>query len=715
MIRGGPAGLEEGRGTALAVAIRPQTRTDGFVVPDGGGQLTASSRTAPPRVLWWTSLAVCIAGAVMVLLGAWQVGISTDEPAHVVRYENLVQHGWYLLDDDFDGDQPGAWVTDRYVYGPVFTDVLHGVNRAVGLDPPGELGTSLDAYVARHLMVALCGLLGTFAVAAIGRRLFGSWSWGMVAAATVMAIPMWPGLSMFDIKDVPAATGYTLLTWGLVELLHVHDWTRRTVALSVVPFTTGLMLAVGTRPGLWAGCIVSIGVAAVFAALQPQRTATWRRGALSVALLGVAAAYVVLWLAYPAFFGDPRHWLPGSATGSADYAAVPGGNYDTSWGYLPGRVVFVMPPALLLIGAIGCLTAIPRRLPRPGPVVGTVLLVGLQALLLPILAVVRESLLYDDLRQVLFACPAVALLLTAGWRRFVTEMGQDSRYVRRALDLAWVGALIVPLAVQAQLFPFAYSYAAPQAPSLGAEIQNDYWRVSLRELQPRLPLDEFLVCSPLRSPSGASRRFRASTIRPVAEGGSDCRSDQLNTVAPLYPLEVDPRGPRVEKTFVALFNRGQEPGWNCSAIGTVERWRYLSPVVMSTAARCRLVLAAFPRSGLSLQSQDAQTQYLLDGWTSRPDDDGVRLADKFGALGFELPQRWTDESLVLDLQGSAAEVPEVYVNNVLLLATETTDGWQVQVPASVASAMGERRLAIAVVQPPTGEPLFLSGVTVRPS
>src|SRR5205085_8907052 len=115
-------------------------------------------------------------------------------------------------------------------------------------------------------------------------------------------------------------------------------------------------------------------------------------------------------------------------------------------------------PALLVIGAIGCLTAVPRRLPRPGPIVACVLLVVLQALLLPVLAMARESLLYDDLRQVLFACPAVALLLTGGWRRFVTQMGQDSQVVRRLLDLVWSGALIVPLVVQVQLFPFAYSY-----------------------------------------------------------------------------------------------------------------------------------------------------------------------------------------------------------------------------------------------------------------
>ena len=201
------------------------------------------------------------------------MGVSTDEPAHVDRYENLHERGWYLLDDDFDGDEPGSWVTDEYVYGPVFTQLMHVTNRVVGLDPPAALGTSVEAYAGRHLVVGLCGLLGVFAVAAIGRRLLGSWSWGLVAAATLMAIPMWPGLSMFDFKDVPAATGYTLVTLGLVELLFVQEAGWKRTAWPAVTLAAGLVLAIGVRPGLWPGLAASVLVAALFTtAARPRAT-----------------------------------------------------------------------------------------------------------------------------------------------------------------------------------------------------------------------------------------------------------------------------------------------------------------------------------------------------------------------------------------------------------------------------------------------------------
>ena len=75
----------------------------------------ASGHPAPPRLVVWLALAICVAGTVMMLVGAWRVGVWTDEPTHVQRYENLLQHGWYLLDDDLVGDTPGAWVTDQYL------------------------------------------------------------------------------------------------------------------------------------------------------------------------------------------------------------------------------------------------------------------------------------------------------------------------------------------------------------------------------------------------------------------------------------------------------------------------------------------------------------------------------------------------------------------------------------------------------------------------
>ena len=660
---------------------------------------------APPRAVVWVALAVCVVGTVMLLLGAWRAGVSTDEPAHVLRYGNLQQHGWYLLDDDFDGDQPGAWVTDQYVYAPVFSQLTHAVNRWVGLDPPDGLGTSVRAYAVRHLLVGVCGLTGTIAVAAIGRRLLGSWTWGLVSAGTLMAIPMWPGLSMFDVKDVPAATGYTLVTAGLVELLFTRRPGARQWWSPVTLLVAGLVLAIGTRPGLWPALVASMAVVGLLPWSPPGRPRESWQGLLVPIAAAVAGAYALLLLAYPAFFARPQEWFADSLGESAHYTGSAQLTSAGSWAYLPANVVaVVMPPVLLLVGVLGCLTLVPRRLPAVTPELCGWLAVALQALLLPVLAVVRQSHLSDHLRQVLFACPAVALLLTLGWRRFVTELGKDSRHARGVLGLVWSAALVGPVVVQLQLFPYGYSYAAPQASSLGALVQDDYARLSFRELLPQIPRGEFVVCSPSLSDQGDTMRYSA-----------DCRTDPLSSFSVYRVADSETDGRVVDDTFLALFTRGMKPGRNCQELGTVERWRYFSRAVMSRVARCRLVLNPYPDSGVAFGQEDSRgAEFLLGAWTSHPTVEGVRLSGPTGSLGFELPVEWSSVDLRVRLEGEALGVPHVWVNNEPVTAARVGPAWVVDVPASTVAAMGERRLVVTLSPATPDQELVLAAAHLAP-
>ncbi len=456
----------------------------------------AASRpeSQPPRLVLWVALVVCAVGVLVVMLGAWRVAVWTDEPAHVIRYANLQEHGWYLLEDDFNGEEPGDWVTDQYVYAPVATQLMHGVNRVVGLDPAGGLGTSLRAYSARHLMVGVLGLVGVAAAVSIGRRLLGSWSWGLVAGATLLAIPMWTGLAMFDIKDVPAAVGYTLVTLALVELVT----SGRHRAAMTATLTAGLVLAIGTRPGLWPGLAAAVGLALLAPLVADRKSRrTWVRDLVAPVAVASGLAYAVLLASYPEFFSQPQEWLFGAVgqashyTGSAEQA--PSGH----WAYVPSRVIAVsVPPLLLVVGAVGCLGSVARWRRQDTARTSAWLLVGAQALLLPVLAAIRQSHLSDDLRQLVFATPAVALLLTAGWRRVATAMATDSLWVGRVAAASWSLALVVPVLVQMQMFPYAYAYAAPQASRLGAVDQGDWARLSVRELLPSIPRGEFVICYP---------------------------------------------------------------------------------------------------------------------------------------------------------------------------------------------------------------------------
>ena len=669
----------------------------------------APRREPAPSVVVWASGLVLVVTTTMLLWGAWHTGISTDEPFHVFRLRNLFATGWYLLDDDLAGSSPGPWVTDEYVYAPVAALLMHAVCVLLGIEGGGDVATSSAAYGVRHLVVAVIGLLGTLAVAGIGRLVLRSWSWGVVAAATLMTVPMWPGLSMFDLKDVPAATGYTLVTLGLALCLRSSRSGAATATVTIGTLVAGILLAVGARPGLWPGLALGAAVVVVCSVVRDHEGRLgWVRWRLVELAVAGAVAYALLWLAYPAMFSRPDRWLLSSVLASSDYS----GQALGTWSYIPSKVSGLMPPLLLLLGCVGCLAAFFEWRGRRWTLhEARVVLVVSQALVLPVLAILREAHLYDDLRQVVFALPAVAVLLTMGLKHFTDDLSASGKQARRVALSLWVVALLAPTVVQVQLFPYNYAYASPQADLIGAPVEPDFWRTSFRELLPDVPVDEFVVCSPLTTDEGVTMRYVTITGRPSAEAGTNCLTDPISPLTP-YLDRAPEASPEVGETFVALFERGRLPGSNCETLAEVTRSPYLTPRVMSRVARCDLVLNPYPGSAVSFGSDGTGSEFLLGGWTSHPDEPGVRLREPHGSLGFELPTGWDETSLRVELTGAAAGTPEVWVNNEPVPVTQRGDGWSLDVPAEVVAAMGQGRLVVTLAQP-QGQPLVLSGLRLE--
>ena len=211
-------------------------------------------RAAPPRLLVVVSAAVVVVATALVLVGATRTGMTTDEPIHVMRLRNFFDTGWYALDWDYAGAGPGGDGTNTFVYAPVTMLLLHGWCVAWGVEGWGSVATTEQAYHLRHVGVALIGLVGLGAVAAAGRALLRHWRWGLVAAAVLAALPVWTGHQMFNVKDTPVATGHTLVTLGLLCSCALSAGPRlrlpRARCLAV-----GLVLALGTRPGMWSGLL----------------------------------------------------------------------------------------------------------------------------------------------------------------------------------------------------------------------------------------------------------------------------------------------------------------------------------------------------------------------------------------------------------------------------------------------------------------------------
>lgn len=666
---------------------------------------------APPTALVAVAGLVAVATTAMAVAGAWQTGTSWDEAYHVGRMRSFLEHGWYLLEGDLDGDRPGSWEDQAYVYAPVTAILMHLVATAVGVEGAGEVSASAEAYAVRHLVIVVIGLAGTVAVGATVRVLLGSWRWGLVGVAAVGAIPMWTGHAMFNVKDTPVATGCTLVTLGLVLLCARAGVPgaagrpgrgRVAYAGAFAALLAGWLLAAGTRPGIWptlvashvaAGVVLGLARRAAEGRTEPASTTSSR--AAWAGVLGVpVVAWCCLLAVYPAVFSTPVRALWESATSSSRFDGRTG-----QWYYVPALLVGEMPLLLLALALLGTVVALRRVLaPGDGPRELLWLLVGTQAFTLPVLAVVRESNLYNGLRQLLFMVPPLAVLATLGIAVLVAAARRDGRRAVAGGVLALVAlAILAPTVAQARLYPYNYAFASWPSYAVAQAADTDYWRTSARELAPRVPGDGWVTCSPALDEERRS-------LRRSLDGDEDCAA---TLVGPLAPY-ADARGPAVgigPTEFWALSTGPRRLGTNCEEVAAVTRPGPLfglgalvgmpSHDVMTRLGRCQLVLPAYDGGRATFGPGGDAGDLELGGWTAHSTLAGIGLDGERAQLGLALP---TDVggpgTLELELDGTAA----VDLNGVALDPEPRDDGgpWTAAVPVDALDAYGDGRVVVTV-------------------
>jgi hypothetical protein len=568
-----------------------------------------------PRSLLVVAAVALVAGVAMLFVGATRTGVTTDEPYHVQRFENYLHSGWYIVDfQSYDG-QPGPGVTDQYVYGPATMWLLHGWNRVLGIDGAGEVATTATAYAARHVGVALIGLLGIAAVSALARIVLRSWGWGLVGAAMLASTPMWLGHSMFNVKDPAVGTGYTLATLGLVIIGREHrggGWIR---VAGPVALGAGTWLALGTRPGMWAGVAAGVVALVVLTALRRrgpgERWGWWRLVELCAALI---AAALLLWWVYPEVFGHPLTMLTRSSQSSASFLGI-----ESSRLFVPVRVLFLMPALILALEAVGVVVALRRLVStrmRADADLTALALVGVQLVALPTVTLIHPSGLYSDLRQLLFGAPAAAFFATFGLACILRRA--SSELDRRVLPMATLAgslAIALPMVDQATLFPYNYGYynVLTDVARAGAVAPLDYYKASMRELAPELPEGEWVVCNPLLLQGNV-----ASHVARL-DGAVDCATSMTSPLSQRLPgraaVEPDPDAP-----FLAVTTGGIVPA-NCERVDEVSKRHGPRRVELSTLSRCRLEAGVL--STTAVTDTALRVPYLFSGWYTSSRMDGA--------------------------------------------------------------------------------------------
>lgn len=479
-----------------------------------------------PRPLVWISAAVTGIGVVMMGVGAWVVGSTWDAKTHVVFLQNYFQTGWHTDPIAIlpDGTPDPAYIWGVYVYGPVGELVSHAVTALLGLEPWGQPSFDAAAHAGRHLGIALLAALAIAAAALTVRLITDSWRWAVLGAAVLASTPLWIGHGMMNIKDSPVASGYTIGTLGVVALCHPRFRQSRWVTWGgLAALVLGAVLASGTREAMGMPLAVAVVAAPVafLVLVGRSRVVTWRAALRDSAIRlgsgvgGLVVAYLALVAIYPKAYADPftLAWqaLVVSARFPFDELVLTGGvwmDQPPSWTYLPVWFLGQL-PLLVLAGAIAAslawliatvrMIAVGRSWPAASPWVLTmVMVVGLQATMMPILGIALRSNMYNGTRQFLFVVPAAAILAVVGLWWLVPRLAARSpRWVGVALwALVGIG-VIAPLVVQMRLFPYNYAFYNVVATAQGIENRwpTDYWRASSNELMRRLPAEGQEYCA----------------------------------------------------------------------------------------------------------------------------------------------------------------------------------------------------------------------------
>jgi len=643
---------------------------DTVAAPSDAGTRVAPSRTesrheravAVPRLLQWVSLAVVVAGVVMGFLGALRTGVSWDEPFHVMRLRNYLDHGWFGLDWSISQDSAAAGGkgggSNTMVYGPIAMLLLHSLGALLGVEHWNSVSTSPAAYEVRHVGVLLIGLAGTAAAATITRILLGSWRWALVTAATLLALPMWTGHLMFNIKDVPVATGYTITTLALISMVAP---VRSNRLVRVLGLAAGIVLMVGTRPAM--ASAVVIGLLVLLAGTGAAGRFGNTRTAMAEAVTGLIAAAVVLLATYPEVFAHPLNLLS-----SAEQSASFRNGQDAVYGYVPFHVLAQTPLLLLGFFVIGLVAVRTLNWRTDLSQLTRMALVGAQLFALPLVAIAKHSDLYNGLRQLLFATPAWAIIATVGLAHAVSWARANGR-------LGLVGpvaamALVAPLLDQVTLFPYQYAYYNLALDATGVHVPSDYWRVSVPELLPSLPTNGQFVCAPTRAttagavagtPSGDSVDPEQLVAgRYSSDSSVDCRTDPLGPLSSLWAANGLPTGDRLPRdTFYALIDRDHQVPSNCTRLAAVERTRHGRGIAMTYVARCRSIApglgaspVAFTRAaGANLAP--SQWAYAPEGWVARESSTAIDSAGTRASLTFRVPASCADRTCTLLLDADA--------------------------------------------------------------
>ena len=363
----------------------------------------------------------------------------------------------------------------------------------------------LQATVTLALSV-LSAIVAGFAVSV----LFSSRTAGAFTFAAITTLPYLSGMSAINLKDAPVAAGLTTLSAGAALLWRFTTWKYLLVAAGLIAI--GTFVALGVRIGAWVlvGAVVTINIIAMAVWLNLTSEHRIFVRSTTATVVGVGFGVAAVWLLNPIARIDLPRWAWDAFLVSRSYPWIGDvrtmgqdlPSTDLPWWYLPAWFSAQMPVLFLgfaLLGIVIWTWQVLRDFTdtrlitsdEDSPRAVALTPFAVQAVVLPAGMVVIGATLYDGIRHITFALPALIVLMAPLIVR-ITNVGLASE--RPSVGIAWLVAtalIAVPatnLLASIRWFPYMYAHVNVPTAFLDSDRdwEYDYWGTSVVEGAQRL-------------------------------------------------------------------------------------------------------------------------------------------------------------------------------------------------------------------------------------
>lgn len=441
-------------------------------------------------------------------------GVSSDEPLEIA----MVRWNYELITEN------KPIFGDLRHYGTVFNvsnQVLYEIRNAI-TGKTDRFGSyqdndwlTYDATRFKHLVTFKHGFTFVFSmiaylsVAGIVSRLIGK-AYAWIGPVALFLFPRFWGHSFFNPKDIPFAAMLTLgtylggcliATFNQIDLKPAkHSIRRAYIAAALYGCLVGLVT------GVRIGGLFLLGF--VFLAHIATRVPTWIKTrqlrTVTLRLTGLYALMLSTWaltttVVHPAAWANPVKWLIETLVYLSNHgwsgSVLFAGNYISAqslpWSYLPTWLLITTPIFMLVAVGLGFLFMVFRYKTMNHDQKALILLVLLQIAFFPTVAIVKQSTLYDGIRQFLFILPAAAIIASLGivwfYKAWINNKWLNKILPRRIAPLSFLILSVVIVSPTVldifHLHPYEYVYFNRAFGSLSSaqnQYETDYWGLSMR-------------------------------------------------------------------------------------------------------------------------------------------------------------------------------------------------------------------------------------------